>query len=123
MRDGGGHFEGEAAGVVAEKRTAFAGAGHDDFRVLTAGNFKDEGAVEFDLDKFFHEGAPVNTAFSGWAVIIAAAFVVVNVEHSQIGGEFVNELVKVAREERVACVETGSNLGGFERAEDPHDVS
>ena len=123
MGDGSGHFEGEAAGVFAEERTAFAGPGHDGFWVLTAGNFQNEGAVKFDLDEFFHEGAPVDAAFAGWAVVVAVPFIIVNVEHSQIGGELVDELVKVAGEEGVAGVKAGSDLRGFERAENPHDVA
>ena len=121
--DRGGHFKIQSAGVFPQEGTPSAGAGHDFRGFFATGDFENEGAVEVDLDQLAQEGSPVDTAITGRAMLIRVAAVVVHMEHAQVGGEFVDEVVEFSGEEGVAGIEAGADLIRLESSENPYDVA
>ena len=107
---------------MAQVGAGAAGAGHDDLGSVAAGEFKDERAGEMNGGQFFEQGGPVDPAIAGREVVVAMAFVVVDMEQPQVGGHFVNQRVKIAGEVGVAGVEAGADAVAFERGQDPEQV-
>src|SRR6516162_365859 len=56
-------------------------------------------------------------------MIVVAALIVMGVNHSEMTGKFMDEVVHVRGEERMSRVETRADFGGVDTIEDPQDVA
>ena len=107
---------------MAEVGAGAAGAGHDDAGFVASSEFEDKRAGEMHGGQFFEQGGPVDASVAGRKVVVAVAFVVMDVEQTQIRRHFVNQRVELAREVGMAGVETGADAIALEAGEDPQEV-
>ena len=107
---------------MAEVGAGAAGAGHDDIGFTAASEFEDKRAGEMYGGQFFEQGGPIDASVARWEMVVAVAFVVMDVEQSQIRCHFVHKRVELAREVGMAGVETGADAIALEAGEDPQEV-
>ena len=63
-----------------------------------------------DLNQFPHKGEPIDAALAGWKMFVAVTLIVMDMQHPQVGSQFVNEAIKIARKKSMSGVETPTDL-------------
>lgn len=78
-----------------------------------AGHFKHEHPAESDFYQITQKLLPIDFSAAGRQMVIVRAAIVMSVNHSEMTGKFMNEVMNVASEISVTCVETRADFGGI----------
>ena len=109
--------------MTPQVAAAFPSTRHDFLRICRAADFQNHGSIEAHLHEFANECSPLDPPLTRRQMLVTVALVVVNMEHSEVGTEFVDQIVEIPREKGVAGVQTRPDLICIERAENPNDVA
>lgn len=113
------HRKSHASCDISQVAPAAACICHGNGRIIIPSHLQNECASEPYVDKIAHAFFPIDFSISRWPVIIVGTAIVVSVNHSEMTGEFMNEVMNVAAEISMTCIETSADFRGIDSIQNP----
>lgn len=116
-------LEGDSPRNFSQVGTAAAGVCHRDSRIIVAGHFKHERSAESDFYQITQKLLPIDFSVARRQMIVVGAAIVMSVNHSEMTGKFVDEVMDVASQISVTCIEAHADFGGIDSIQNPQNVA